>query len=136
MLANLTIRRQHPSPWYRRLSFFDYLSILRTGKSSTPTKLIKEFEGAEAAEAYELAWQKRVDRDMEIALKRAELLQELSDIDVNIQTKVQQQSLIAGSIFDRLGRYQGMMSRMCKKFRFLKMILTWEESIVSFFGKS
>ena len=80
--------------------------------------------------------QRRVDRDMEIALKKAELLQELSDIDVNIQTKVQKQSLIAGNIFDRLGRYQGMMSRMCKKFRFMKMVLTWEESMVSFFGKS
>lgn len=134
MLANLTIRRQHPSPWQSRLSFLDYLNILRTGKSSIPIKSIKEFEGAEAAEAYELDWKKRVDRDLKIAAKKAELLQEISDIgDVNIHTQVPNQAFIPVDILKRLGRYQGIMSRMCKKFRFMKIIFTWEESIVSFF---
>jgi hypothetical protein len=136
MLANLTIRRQHPSPWQSRLSFIDYLNILRTGKSSVPVKSIKEFEGAEAAEAYELAWKNRVDRDLMIAAKKAELLQEISDIgDVNIHTQVSNQGLIPMDIMNRLGRYQGIMSRLCKKFRFMKIILTWEESIVSFFSE-
>ncbi len=135
MLANLTIRRQHPSPWQRRLSFMDYLDILRTGKASTPVKHIKEFEGAEAAEAYELAWKKRVDKDAKMILKRAELLKEISEIDVNIETQVENSSLIPVDLLNRLGRYQGILSRMCKKFRFIKIILTWEESIISFFGK-
>ena len=135
MLANLTIRRQHPSPWHRPLSFLDYLNVLRTGKSSTPIKHIKEFEGAEAAKAYELALTKRVDKDLKMAMKKAELLKEISDIDVNIHTQVQNQSLIPVDILNRLGRYQGIMSRMCKKFRFIKIIVTWEESIISFFGK-
>ena len=136
LLANLTIRRQHPSPWLSRLSFIDYLNILRTGKSSIPIKCIKEFEGAEAAEAYDLAWEHRVDKDREIAAKKAELLQEISNIgDVNIHTQVTNQPLIPVDLLNRLGRYQGIMSRLCKKFRFMKIILTWEESIVSFFGK-
>jgi len=134
MLANLTIRRQHPSPWQSRLSFLDYLNILRTGKSSIPIKCIKKFEGAEAAKAYELAWKERVDKDRKIAEKKAELLQEISDIgDVNIHTQVPNQALIPVDILNRLGRYQGIMSRLCKKFRLMKIILTWEESIVSFF---
>jgi hypothetical protein len=101
-----------------------------------PVKSIKEFEGAEAAEAYELAWKNRVDRDLMIAAKKAELLQEISDIgDVNIHTQVSNQGLIPMDIMNRLGRYQGIMSRLCKKFRFMKIILTWEESIVSFFSE-
>jgi len=133
MIANLTMRRQHPSPWQRRLSFLDYLNILRTGESSVPIKCIREFEGAEEAKAYELAWKKRVDKDRKIALKKAELLQEISDIgDVNIHTEVSNQGLIPVDIMNRLGRYQGILGRMCRKFRFVKIILTWEESIVSF----
>jgi len=133
MLASLTIRRQHPSPWQRRLSFMDYLDILRTGKASTKVKYIKEFEGAEDAEKYELAWKKRVDRDLKMTLKKAELVKQISEIDVGIETKVENSSLIPADLLNRLGRYQGIMSRMCKKFRFMKIILTWEESIISFF---
>eukprot|EP00536_Pseudo-nitzschia_multiseries_P001620 jgi/Psemu1/294478/fgenesh1_pm.21_\ len=134
MLANLTLRRQHPSPWQSRLSFFDYLNILRTGKSSIPVKCIKEYEGAEAAKAYELAWKKRVEKDLKIAEKKAELLQEINNIgDVNIHTEVPNQAFIPVDLLNRLSRYQGILGRMCKKFRFIKIILTWEESIVSFF---
>lgn len=133
MLANLTIVRQHPSPWQSRLSFFDYLNILRTGKSSIPVKAIREYEGAEAAKAYELAWEKRVEKDRKIAEKKAELLQEINNIgDVNIHTEVSNQAFIPVDLLNRLGRYQGIVGRMCRKFRFVKIILTWEESIVSF----
>uniref|UniRef100_A0A7S4EG04 C2 domain-containing protein n=1 Tax=Pseudo-nitzschia australis TaxID=44445 RepID=A0A7S4EG04_9STRA len=136
MLANLTIVRQHPSPWQSRLSFFDYLNILRTGKSSIPVKAIREYEGAEAAKAYELAWEKRVEKDRKIAEKKAELLQEINNIgDVNIHTEVSNQAFIPVDLLNRLGRYQGIVGRMCRKFRFVKIILTWEESIVSFLGE-
>mmetsp|Transcript_25709 Transcript_25709/g.28797 ORF Transcript_25709/g.28797 Transcript_25709/m.28797 type:complete len:1027 (-) Transcript_25709:81-3161(-) len=133
MLANLTVRRQHPSPWQSRLSFLDYVNILRTGKSSIPVKRIKEFEGAEAALAYELAWKKRVDKDRKMAEKKAELLQEINNIgDVNIHTKVSQQGVIPLDLLLRLGRYQGIIGRLCEKFRFVRIILTWEESVISF----
>jgi hypothetical protein len=136
MLANLTIRRQHPSPWQSRLSFFAYVNILRTGKSSTSVKCIKEFEGAEAARAYELAWKKRLDKDRKLAEKKAELLQEINNIgDVNIHTEVSQQSVIPLDLLLRLGRYQGIIGRLCKKMRFARIILTWEESVVSFWGE-
>ena len=136
MLANLTIVRQHPSPWRSRLSFFDYLNILRTGKSSIPIKAIREYEGAEASKAYELAWEKRVEEDKNIAEKKAELLQEINNIgDVNIHTEVSEQAFIPVDLLNRLGRYQGIVGRMCRKFRFVKIILTWEESIVSFLGE-
>lgn len=136
MLANLTIRRQHPSPWQRRLSFLDYISILRTGKASTPIKCIKEYEGADAAKAYELAWTKRVENDRRIAEKKAELLQELNDIGAaNIHTEVPDQAFIPVDLLKRLARYQGILGRLCKKFRLVKIILTWEESIVSFFSE-
>jgi len=134
MLANLTIRRQHPSPWQSRLSFLDYLNILRSGKSSIPVKCIQEYEGAEAAKAYEAAWKQRVEKDLKIAEKKAELLQKISSIgDVNIHTEVPNQAFIPVDLLNRLARYQGILGRMCKKFRFMKIILTWEESVVSFF---
>lgn len=136
MFANLTIRRQHPSPWQSRLSFFDYVNILRTGKSSTRVKCIKEFEGAEAARQYEHAWKKRIDKDRKMADKKAELLKEINSIEgVNIHTEVSQQGVIPLDLLVRLGRYQGIIGKVCRKFRFVKIILTWEESVVSFWGK-
>ena len=133
MLANLSLRRHHPSPWNRCPSFLQYLHILRTGESSIPIKSIKEFEGAEAAKEYEIARKKRLEEDRKIAEKQAALLQEINDIgDDNIHTQVSQAGPIPLDLLLRLARYQAIIGRLCQKFRFAKIILTWEESVVSF----
>jgi C2 domain len=133
MLANLSLRRHHPSPWERCPSFLQFLHILRTGQSSIPVKSVKEYEGAEAAKAYEAAWKKRLEADRMIAARKAELLQEITDMgDDNIHTQVSSAGPIPLDLLIRLGRYQAILGRLCKKFRFVKIILTWEESVVSF----
>ena len=132
MLANLTLRRHHPSPWQRCPSFLQYLHLLRTGKSSVPITSVKEYEGAEEAKKYEDAWKKRLEEDRMIAARKAEMMQEISDIgDVNIHTQVSQ-GPIPIDLLNRLARYQAIVGRLCKKFRFVKVILAWEESVVSF----
>jgi hypothetical protein len=126
MLANLSLRCHHPSPWNRCPSFLQYIHILRKGESCIPVTSIQEYEGAEAAKEYELAWKKRLDHDREIAEKRAELLKEIDEIgDENIHTKVSQ-GAIPLDLLIRLARYQAMIGRWCERFRFAKIILTWE----------
>lgn len=132
MLANLTIRRQHPSPWNSSPSFWHFLHILRTGKALTPVSMIKQHENEEAALAYEKAWADRLARDQELAEKRLKLQQELLEIgDDNISTKTSL-SAIPLDLLARLARWQGIAGRYCGYFRFMKIILTWEESFVSF----
>jgi len=134
MLASLTIRRQHPSPWNTCPSFWHYLHILRTGKSSTPVSAIKEYEGEDAAQAYEKAWKARLEQDRLVAEHRWKLQEELNEIgDDNISTKISQSNaMIPRDILARLTRYQGMAGRYCGYLRFIKIIITWEESVVSF----
>ncbi|KAG7365165.1 C2 domain containing protein [Nitzschia inconspicua] len=137
MLANLSLRRHHPSPWERCPSFLQFVHILRTGQSSIPIKSVKEYEGAEAAEAYENAWKKRLEEDRMIAARKAELLQEINDIgDDNIHTQVSTAGPIPLDLLMRLARYQAIVGRLCKKFRLVKIILTWEESVISFWVTS
>mmetsp|Transcript_27095 Transcript_27095/g.30920 ORF Transcript_27095/g.30920 Transcript_27095/m.30920 type:complete len:1030 (-) Transcript_27095:480-3569(-) len=132
MLANLTIRRQHPSPWHNCPSFWQFLTILRTGESPKPISRIKRFEGSEAAQAYELRQKKRLEDDRKVAEKKADLQQQINTIgNDTIFTQI-----VPGGIplefLNTLGRYQGYMGTVCNFFRFIKIIVTWEESVVSF----
>ena len=132
MLATLTVRRQHPSPWNRVPSFWHYLHVLATGERPTPVSSIQEWEGWEAAKAYDKAWAKRLEEDRLVAEKKAELEQEIQNIgDDTIYTKVRGEA-IPLDLVKRLARYQGYVGTVCKFFRLIKIILIWEESVVSF----
>lgn len=133
MLACLEVRRQHPSPWHRCPSFWHFLTLLREGKSNAPILSIKEFEGDKAAQGYEQEWGKRLEEDRKVAEKRAALQQEIDAIgDDTISTKLSNAGPIPLELLNRLGRYQRIIGNICKKFRLCKIIVTWEESVVSF----
>jgi len=132
MLGNLSVRRHNPSPWNRCPSFWHFIHTLTTGKAPTLYESINVNEGHEKALAYEKAWYDRVEQDLLLAEKRLKLQQELDKAgDDNISTKTSP-SAIPVDILARLTRYQGMAGRYCGHMRFMKVILTWEESIVSF----
>lgn len=131
MMAASRVRAQHPSPWNCPPSFYHYLSILHTGKPRRSFERINARQGAEEAEAYDKAWTERLERDQRAAQRRAEMQQELNDIgDENIQTEVQ--GGLSISLMQRLGRYQGYIGMVCRFLRKIKIIVTWEESILSF----
>jgi hypothetical protein len=110
MLANLTIRRQHPSPWHRLPSFRYYLEILKDGHSNLDIQQIEARQGWTEAQAYDEAWKKRLEADEKVAAKRAALEQEIIKVgDDAIQTKVA--NIIPIDLLERLGRYQGMIGR-------------------------
>jgi hypothetical protein len=133
MLATLTRRRQHPSPWHSCPSFWHYLTLLRTGESPRPITSITEYEGSEAAQAYDQAWSKRLEEDRKVAEKKAELQLHLDSIgDENISTKADWGAILPLDLLNRLGRYQGIIGGVCKFFRLIKIIVTWEEGVVSF----
>lgn len=132
MIANLTQRRQHPSPWARCPSFLSYLEILRTGKSPVDRNYrIEPGEGVAETEAYEKAWKERLEKDAEEAAAAAARQQHIEKVgDDAIQTKMT--ALIPIDLLDRLGRYQGILGRLTRQVRYVKIITTWEEGIVSF----
>lgn len=110
MLANLTLRRQHPSPWHRLPSFWNYLEILKDGRSKLDFRSIEARQGWTEAQAYDDAWKKRLEADQKVAAKRAALEQEIIKVgDDAIQTKIT--NIIPLDLLERLGRYQGMVGR-------------------------
>ena len=131
MLASLTVRRQHPSPWGRVPSFRQYIDILRTGKSKRSVRGIHVNEGATEAQKYEREWTERLEKDLKLAERKAALAQEVDDLgDENIHTKIG--GGLPLDLVARLTRYQGKLARICRFFRFIKIIVSWEESILSF----
>lgn len=130
MLANLVQRQQHPSPWCRCPPFSRFVQTLLQGESVTTIDTIEPFEGDIDAQKYENEWNERIERDLKEAAKRLEEQQQIAKIgDESIHTKMVG---IPIDLLERLGRYQGMVARYCEKARFVKIILTWEESVVSF----
>jgi hypothetical protein len=131
MIASHTLRMQHPSPWQRCQPLWYYFSILKTGKSPRLIRSIKSNQGAKEAEKYERDWEKRLQRDADLAAKQYEMQQEIATIgDEAIHTKVPMG--IPLDMIARLTRYQGIVGRLCKKMRLVKSIVTWEEGAVSF----
>jgi len=131
MLATLTQRRQHPSPWHRCPSFMEYLEVLHHGKSSGSYHEIAPDENVDKITAYEAAWTERVEKDLQDAAEAAARQQELLDMgDESIQTKFS--GMIPLDLLQRLARYQGIVGRLLLKMRFIKIILTWEEGMISF----
>jgi hypothetical protein len=142
MMANFTIRSQHPSPWHRSPSLWQQVDILTSDlRNSTksndtifPGATIRAYEGDKEAQAYEKDMRDRLEKDLKLAEKKAELQQELSSCgDDNISTEVNKAGLIIpADLQARLTRWQGIIGRICKFFRFIRIIALWEESIVSF----
>jgi hypothetical protein len=131
MLATLTLSRQHPSPWHRSPSFWEYLEILHHGKSSASIQKIDQNEGLKEAQAYEKAWQERLEKEQKEAAERAARQEHINAIgDESIHTKLS--GMIPLDLLERLARYQGMIGQYCRYARFIKIIVTWEEGIVSF----
>jgi hypothetical protein len=159
MLASMSRQRHHPSPWMRPQSFNHYMRILWTGKSSLPVKRIAAEEGLEQTRAYDKAWEDRLAKDQKKRDEEYARIEALNDIgNDKIHTKTDGM-LIPLDLLVRMARYQNIIGSkyrkkskiqyasvndwglirislcetgICRKFRFFKMIMTWEESIVSF----
>lgn len=132
MLAAQNQRTQHPSPWYHCPSFWQYLQILKTGKCPVSTRRINPNAGAEEAAAYDKKWHDRIEKDLKNAAAKAEMQQQIAAIgDDNIHSKIAAGG-IPLDILARLGRYQGMIAKYLRYLRLVKIVATWEESIVSF----
>ena len=112
LLATMGIRLQHPSPWNTCCSFWEYLRILKDGKSPDKDIRIDSMEGWDRAQAFESAWKMRLQKDERTAEKLAEMEKELNEIgDDNIRTEMKGGTVIPLEFMDRLTRYQGIIGR-------------------------
>jgi hypothetical protein len=131
MLATQTIRHQNPSPWSSCPSFSYFLDVLRYGHSQLVVDKIEAYQNWKEAEAFERQCQQRLEKDQELAAKQAALKAKIDHIgDDKIHTK--QTDGLSIALLERLGRYQAMLGRYCGYCRYVKIIVTWEESILSF----
>ena len=133
LLAAMIHRLENPSPWKACTSFLDYLEILATGKAPQFKKdWILPCEYLKVAEEYEEKLKKRREEyqnDLDTRWAREEKLMTIGN--ENIHTEVANQ-LIPVELLEKLGRYQGILGGICIKLRVVKSVITWEDSIVSF----
>ena len=131
MLATQTFRRQHPSPWNRCHSLWHYIAILWRGESSPAFQSIRVDKCANEAREYEKAWHDRLEKDEQLAATQFALQEKIDKMgDEAIHTKLT--GGIPLDLIARLTRYQGILGRLCMKFRLIKIVLSWEESYLSF----
>jgi hypothetical protein len=132
MLITLMQRRQHPSPWFGCPSFQNYLQILLVGETPIQFERIEPFHLMEQIDAHEKAWRDRVERDQKHIATLTELQQKLNAIgDEAIHTK-QANISIPLDLLERLSRYQGIIAKYCHYMRVVKILVTWEEGVISF----
>jgi hypothetical protein len=145
MMAQYTIRQQHPSPWYRCPPILQYLNVLRLGFADVskanhtklvdhPSTTINAFEGDEEARAYEAAIKDRIETDRERAEEKELLKKQIQSFgEDNISTEMPNGGLIIPiDLQKRLARYQGMIGRICSFSRLIRSLLIWEENVLSF----
>ncbi|KAG7372677.1 C2 domain containing protein [Nitzschia inconspicua] len=132
MLAQMQIRIQsNPSPLKRCFGFWYYLKILVTGKTTVDFEEIKANHGLEEIEVIERLLQERIEKDREFFGKREaveKVIEEIEQEQVATNSKT-----IPLELMTVLGKVQGIVGGVCRAFRFVDTVITWEESDVSFF---
>ena len=135
LLAIQGHRCHHPSPWNQCPSFWHYLDILRTGKSPLRVSSITANQNAAEAQAFQQAkgreWQQRLHHDQRVAATKAAFKAQVEAIDHAIHTKIGG-GAIPIEMLARLSRYQRILTNLCRHCRMVKKIITWEESLLTF----
>ncbi|KAL7558699.1 hypothetical protein ACA910_013416 [Epithemia clementina (nom. ined.)] len=156
LLAAGAQRQQHPSPWYRGPSFWDFIKILQNDGALHSSldarermREISPWEGNKETKEYDHNWEERIKRQKEHydeAIKQAQVLQHLKqDLRSSEDTKENSshghssalnsniaERLIPVEWLARLGLLQAKMAVYCRYIRLAKIIVMWEEGILSF----
>jgi hypothetical protein len=132
----MLVQMQHriyrqPIPMKRCFSFWHYLQILVTGSSAPAFDEIKANRGLEELKAIEKALEERIEKDREFFGKKEAVEKVIEEIEhERVTTKVNHVPL---EIMVVLGKVQGIVGNVCRIFRLVDTIVTWEESDLAFF---
>lgn len=133
LLATMAWRRKTPSPWTTCHSFLHYIELILLGKASDTREKIRQSENWERTQEFEQVmsdWRQKYDDEIN---ERAAMDEKLLNIgNENISTDVAAGQIIPVELLNRLGRYQGIVGRLCARCRKIKSIIIWEESLTSF----
>jgi len=138
MLASLSDRMYHPSPWHNTSNFFHYLQILLFGKTSKTPVTIRARENHDESEKFEANWEHRIKTDFDAAWKAWELQLEMDRIgneDFNTEESKRASDPLAMALENlkpRLFPIQKRLQRYCATLRHLKAVTSWEEPIIAF----
>jgi hypothetical protein len=142
LLAVMGARRHTANVWGRSKSYGEIMQQLIFGEITTPPPSYKPFHNYEHAKDELEEWvrrieesEKRADREYVEAQKleeeRLQELEEIGDADADISTKVG-----GGISFDpikaALFPVQQLVGVICRKLRFVRNIIIWEECYFSF----
>ena len=142
LLAVMGHRRKSANLWARCKSYDQIFHALVLGDTKTPPQKIEPFEEYEAAKNELEEWlrrieeaEKKAERDFEEAQKqeaeRLKELEEIGDADADISTKVGG-GVTIDPIKAALFPVQLLLGVACRKIRFVRHIVTWEESYFAF----
>ena len=150
MVANMLRKATDPNPWRRGRSMAHHFNVLthgrhdarggggggggrKAGKTIAPNEGLKEYTKKEARWKQKVAdWEAAVAKNAELTAK----IKEVSDEAV-IRTKgttnsalVDPISAVAGA---KLLPYQQWLGGYCQRVRYVRNVMNWNESIISFF---
>ena len=132
MLVNMQLRMQSPSPWHRCNTFGHYLRVLLLGSSLPAYVKVDPGEGWEEQQKIEEALEERKEEDARFFEKKEAVEKELEEIEgISLQTK-SNAAIIPVELLLVLGKVQAIVGNVCRLCRSVHTIITWEESVISF----
>lgn len=132
MLVNMQLRMQSPSPWHRCTSYGHYLRVLLLGSSLPAYVKVDPGDGWEEQQKIEKALEERKEEDDRFFEKKEAVEKELEEIEgISLQTK-SNAAIIPVELLVVLGKVQAIVGNVCRLCRSVHAIITWEESVVSF----
>lgn len=146
LIAVMGHRRNSANVWGKCNSYGEIMQKLILGQSRTPPHNIEPFAGWEGTKRDIEKWIKRIketeekaERDYIEAEKaeeeRLKELEEIGDTDGDISTKVGK-GISIDPIKSVVHPYQLLLGGVCRALRFVKNIITWEESYFAFWVAS
>lgn len=132
MLVNMHLRLQSPSPWHRCSSFGHYFRILLLGSSLPAYEKVNSGDGWEEQKKIQDAFKERREVDDRFFEKKEAVEKELEAVEgISLETK-SKAAIIPVELLVILGKVQGIVGNICRLCRLIDSIITWEESVVSF----
>ena len=142
MIANSHLRTSHPNPWHRGHSFLDHWNVMIRGNSyHSAGKEIQPMQGYKETVIQDAKWKQRLKDDDDMWAKQYELADKIKKISDDAVIRTKTSSSATGALVDPISAaagsfllpYQKRLSGYCKKVRYVRNVLNWNESIVSFF---
>jgi hypothetical protein len=122
---------QQPSPLRRCFGFIHFMRILLIGKAVPIFEEVKPNHGLEELKMLEKMLKDRIERDRAFFGKKEAVEKVIEEVEHElVQSKTKP---IPIELMGVLGKVQGIVGGICRNFRLIDTVITWEDSSIAFF---